>query len=192
MAYFDDPKHVEEYIKMIEGYDGGEIVETFRRFVPEGSSVLELGTGPGKDLDMLAGHYSVIGSDSSQVFIDLYKKDHPEADLLVLDASTIRIERRFDAIYSNKVLMHLSEKDLVRSFRRQWEVLNPGGRMFHTFWSGEGEEFIEDLRFVYYTPEKMKKLVADALSGRSFEIEAMKLYAEDKKDDSFYLVLRKG
>ena len=72
MAYFDDKKNVLDYIKMSEGYDGRDLVQVLRRYLPEGSSLLELGMGPGKDLDLLRPHYRVTGSDNSQVFLDLW------------------------------------------------------------------------------------------------------------------------
>ena len=35
----------------------------------KGSTLLELGMGPGKDLDLLKKTYSVTGSDSSKIFV---------------------------------------------------------------------------------------------------------------------------
>ena len=86
MGYFDDEKNVQSYIRMAEGYDGKELIELLKTYLLEGSTVLELGMGPGKDCDMLRRSYQVTGSDNSAVFLELYRKTHPEADLLLLDA----------------------------------------------------------------------------------------------------------
>ena len=56
-------------------------------------------------------YYKVTGSDSSQVFVDRYKKLHPEADVFQLDAKSLDINRNFDCIYSNKVLLHLTKQE---------------------------------------------------------------------------------
>jgi hypothetical protein len=49
MGFFDTEKGVDEYLKMAEGLDGAELIKILQKFVPEKSSVLELGMGPGKD-----------------------------------------------------------------------------------------------------------------------------------------------
>ena len=56
MGYYDDPKNVEEYVKMAESYDGQELIDVLHRYLPDGASVLELGMGPGKDYLLLSHH----------------------------------------------------------------------------------------------------------------------------------------
>ena len=53
MGFFETEEGVNEYIKMAEGYDGKDLIKVFENYLPKGSTVLELGMGPGKDLDML-------------------------------------------------------------------------------------------------------------------------------------------
>ncbi len=125
MGFFDTAKGVEQYIKMAEGYDGAELIKILKKYLPENSTVLEIGIGPGKDLDILKKLYTVTGSDNSQIFLDKYKKNHPDTNLLLLDAVTMKTDRRFDCIYSNKVLHHLTKEDLTKSLQRQKEMLNP-------------------------------------------------------------------
>lgn len=196
MSYFDDESNVEQYINMTDGYDGTEIVDFFRRHVPEGSKVLELGMGPGRDFDLLSRIYKMTGSDYSSVFVDRYRTGHPDADLLVMDAVLLETGRVFDAVYSNKVLIHLTEKELVRSLRRQAEILSPGGTAFHTFWTGTGEEKIEDLHFTYWQPDKFSEMIKTGLADKRgaeqpFEIVELVEYAEETENDSFYIVLKK-
>lgn len=49
--------------------------------LPSGASVLELGMGPGFDLDLLRKNYEVAGSDDSQFFLDGYRETCPYSDL---------------------------------------------------------------------------------------------------------------
>jgi trans-aconitate methyltransferase len=123
MGFFDTEHGVEEYIKIADGYDGTELIKILQKYLPENSTVLELGMGPGKDMDILKNSYTVTGSDSSQIFLDKYKERHPDSDLLLLDAVTIHTDRKFDCIYSNKVLHHLTKKDRIKSLQRQKDLL---------------------------------------------------------------------
>ena len=186
MGFFDTEKGVEEYVKMAEGFDGAELIKILQKFLPENSSVLEIGMGPGKDLDILSKTYAVTGSDSSQIFLDRYKKQNQNVDLLKLDAVTLSTDRTFDCIYSNKVLHHLTTDDLKLSIKKQKEILNPNGILFHSFWKGDKTENIEGLLFVYYELDSLKELFEP-----DFEILELKIYTEDQKDDSIYAILRR-
>ena len=186
MGFFDDAENVFEYIKMAEGYDGRELVNVLKRYLSAGSSVLELGMGPGVDLDLLAQTYRVVGSDASQVFIDLYREKHPNVELLEVDATSFCLDRNFDCIYSNKVLHHLTREDLRRSFISQREHLGEVGLLMHSFWYGDREETEQGLRFVYYT----KEILMDVI-GSGFEAVESSRYTEMEDEDSFYILLRK-
>ncbi len=37
MTYFEEEKNVEDYIKMAEGYDGRELIEVLKKYLPPGS-----------------------------------------------------------------------------------------------------------------------------------------------------------
>jgi hypothetical protein len=186
MQYFHEEKNVLEYIKMVEGYDGSELIEILKNFLPQRSTVLELGMGPGVDLDILSSDYIVTGSDYSNVFLELYKKKNKNADLLLLDAITLKTSRKFDCIYSNKVLIHLTKQELINSLERQWDVLNPNGLVFHSFWKGNKTEEMKGLHFEYYTVNQL----SDFFKNR-YEILEIKKYNEFKKDDSIYVIARK-
>lgn len=186
MAYYDDADNVEQYTQLAEGYDGRELVAVLRHYLESGTSVLELGMGPGKDLVLLAEHYTVTGSDSSQIFVDRYLHEHPGSDVTVLDAITLEIDRNFDAIYSNKVLQHLTPEQLAMSFHRQAAIVVPGGIVLHSLWYGEGSDNFAGLLSVYYTEKTL-----EALYQPYFELLTVQRYTEMDEDDSFYVVLRR-
>jgi len=184
--YFDDEKNVRDYITMTEGDDGSDLVERLRRHVPDGSEVLELGMGPGSDLDLLSAHYRATGSDASGPFLAIYLETHPQADVFMLDAITMDTDRRFDAIYSNKVLHHFTPDELRQSLAAQAGVLWQRGIALHSFWYGSGEEIHHGLRFTFHTESSMREAV-----GEEFTIVEMEKYAEVKEDDSLSVVLRR-
>ena len=186
MGYYDEKKNVEEYVKMAEGYDGQELIQILRRHLKPGATVLELGIGPGKDFELLSEHFQVTGSDNSAVFLERYREKNAEADLVLLNAVTMEIERRFDCIYSNKVLHHLTRAELKASLQRQADVLNDHGILFHSFWAGDKEEEHVGLRFVYYSEERLRELI-----GNEYEVLEVKIYAEMGDRDSIYLMLQK-
>ena len=154
MGFFDTEKGVEEYLEMAKGHDGRELIEKLSEYLPANSTVLELGIGPGTDLELLSKRYEVTGSDNSNLFLERYRKVNPEADLILLDAVTLETDRRFDCIFSNKVLQHLQREELEESIPRQAEVLNEMAK--DDFWSvalvgfnvtmAENQELLEAMR----------------------------------------------
>jgi cyclopropane fatty-acyl-phospholipid synthase-like methyltransferase len=186
MSYFDSKKNVNAYIKMAAQYDGKMLIDILKKYLRKGSSVLELGMGPGKDLDILSQSYEVTGSDSSQVFLDLYRKRNKNRNLLLLDARTISTNQQYDCIYSNKVLIHLTKIELKESLTRQKDILNENGILFHSFWSGDKEEEYHGLKFVYYTEDELNKII-----GNNYEILKIATYKEMKEYDSIYVIAQK-
>ena len=183
MGYFDSEKNVQEYIKMVEEYDATELINILRKYLKEKSTLLELGMGPGKDLDILREYYKVTGSDSSQIFVNRYKKIHPESYILQIDAIDIKIQQKFDCIFSNKVLIHLIKEQYKSSFKQQKNILNPKGILFHTFWYGTKTEKHHGLLFTYYTEDYLRKMVEEY-----YNIIRLERYSEMEKDDSILLV----
>jgi trans-aconitate methyltransferase len=183
--FYHKAQNVDEYYKIAEGYDGAELIQKLKDHLPKKSTILEFGMGPGKDLDMLQRDFLATGSDYSQIFLDNYYSEHPDADLIILNAVTLDTSRKFNAIYSNKVLMHLSKDDHAASILRQKELLDGPGIILHTFWAGSGEEYFSGLRFIYYSESELIEMYK-----KSFEIIEVKVFSEMKKDDSIYLIAR--
>lgn len=186
MKYYDDEKNVDQYIRMTTGYDGKLLVDVLRKYLPDGSKILELGLGPGKDLLLLEEHYEVIGSDASPIFVERFKKRHPGKTVKLLDAVTLDTDERYQGIYSNKVLCHLRRDQLLVSFQRQAQALETRGIALHSFWFGAEETTCQGLRFVYYCENALRTLVEP-----EYEILAIERYTEMEADDSLYIVLRK-
>lgn len=183
MAFYDDVKTAQQYIEMADGYDGRELVSVLKKYLPDGARVLELGMGPGIDLNMLNKHFNATGSDNSQFFLDRYQDIDSGADLIYLDAVGLETERQFDCIYSNKVLHHLTEEELVASLSRQKEVLSMPGLIMHSFWCGTGIEEHHGLRFVYQTEDKIRSIVNDF-----FTVVDIVVYKEMDEGDSLYVL----
>ena len=186
MGFFDTEEGVSEYLEMAKGHDGRELIEKLSDYLPADSTILELGMGPGTDLEILSKRYEVTGSDNSNLFIDRYRKANPEADLMLLDAVTLETDRRFDCLFSNKVLQHLKREDLEKSVPRQAELLEDGGLLAHAFWYGDKIEEHGGLHFQFYEESD----IAEVFGGH-FDIVLMERYEEMEPADSIFAILKK-
>ena len=184
--YYENEDNVENYTKFTPTHDGAQLVDALRENVEPQSSVLGLGIGPGKDFKRLKEYFNVTGSDYSKLFLERYRKTDPTADLLHLDARTLETERVFDAIFSNKALIHLSPEELQRSFDRQHDVLNDNGVIMHSFWYGEGENVFNGLKLVYHNEKDLTAMLKD-----KFTVIALHKHAKQAENDSIYVVARK-
>lgn len=186
MNYWNSKKNVEEYIKIAERYDSQDLIEILKKYLPQGSSVLELGMGSGKDLDILNKTFKATGTDISTIFIEIYKKKQKNADVFILDAITLKTDRKFDCIYSNKTLQHLTKSEFKQSLKKQKELLNPNGIVFHSLWEGDKEEKYGNLLSVYYTKKKLENIVRN-----DYDIVEIALYTETEVNDSLFMILKK-
>ena len=186
MSIYHSKEGIEQYVEMADGYDGASLVELLHQHLGDGALLLELGMGPGKDLDLLSKFYNVTGSDFSDLFLDRYRETHPDADLLTLDAVDIDTDRVFDAIYSNKVLHHLNDLDLEKSAVAQAAVLHRRGLILHTFWYGHGIEEHAGMKF-YMRDKSFLRKVFEPL----FEIVVLDRYEEMEADDSLVMLARR-
>jgi cyclopropane fatty-acyl-phospholipid synthase-like methyltransferase len=184
--YYDNAENVENYSKFTPAHDGALLVDALSAYLPDGSTVLELGIGPGKDFKLLCERFKVTGSDFSSAFLDRYRALDPSAELLQLDARTLETERCFDAIFSNKVLIHMAAEELQQSFARQHALLNDGGLIMHSFWNGAGQKEFDGLTLVYHNANDLTAM----LEG-SFDVLALEQHAKMAEGDSIYVVARK-
>lgn len=183
--YYLTQESVNEYIDLAKGVDSSSLIEILKTYLPEQSSVLELGSGPGTDFRILKEHYSVTGSDFSPAFLNRLKKENPSDTFLQLDATTLETDLQFDAIYSNKVLQHLTDFELEKSIKHQKSVLRPKGWVGHSFWKGEGSEQFKGMMVNYQNKQSLT-----AFFEPMFEILHLEEYTEFENNDSLLLIAR--
>lgn len=185
MTFYNDPQSVDQYIKMCDGYDPADITNFLKRHLRETATVLELGSGPGFDLEILKNDYRITGSDLSDEFIKRGREKFPGIEFLKLDAVAIETDQQFDCIFSNKVLHHLTTDVLEHSLARQQRVLNPKGIFAHTFWIG-GKEFTQNgMYFNFHERAALLELV-----DRYFNVIDTLDYAEFEEGDSIFIIAK--
>ena len=177
---------VEQYINSAKGFDGKLLIEKMKDVLPSDSIVLEIGSGPGTDWNILKEDYIVIGSDNSKVFINYLVDEYPNGKFLELDAVSLNTNLKFDGIYSNKVLHHLNNDELKKSIKRQSEILNSNGIICHSFWKGEGFEVFKGLFVNYHNETSLKEFF-----DNYFEVLLIETYKEFDEGDSILLIGRR-
>lgn len=184
--YYKTKESVEEYIKLAKDVNGRQLIEKLEQVLPANSVLLEIGSGPGTDWKILNESYHVIGSDNSTEFLNHLIAEYQNGEFLELDAITIKTDKKFDGIYSNKVLQHLTDGELRKSIQRQVDILNPNGIICHSFWKGEGDEVFKGLLVNYQTDISLRVLFEDY-----FEVLLLEEYKEFEDGDSLLLIGKK-
>jgi len=184
--YYKTKESVKEYIQLAKEVSGIALIRQLEKELPKNAAVLEIGTGPGTDWKLLNKKYQVIGSDFSKEFLKHLKTENPQGSFLELDAISLKTTLRFDGIYSNKVLQHLTDNELAVSIKRQAELLNPQGIICHSFWKGEGTEVFKGLFVNYHHENDLIKYF-----GGDFEILSIQTYQEFDAEDSILIIGKK-
>lgn len=184
--YYHTKESVQEYIKLAQGVDGRQLIEKLKKYLPKKASVLELGSGPGTDWQILSTNFATVGSDNSEVFLDHLHNSYPGGTFMHLDAATLKTEKTFDGIYANKVLHHLTNKELIKSIARQRDILHKQGILCHSFWKGEGSETFNGMFVNYHTKDELRNFFEP-----QFEILQLSTYAEFEEGDSLVLIAKR-
>ncbi len=184
--YYHTKESVEEYIELAKDVNGGELIAELKEFLPAQASLLEIGTGPGTDWNILKKDFKVVGSDNSKEFLAHLISKNPTGRFLELNATSLNTNEKFDGIYSNKVLHHLTDDELVESIKRQAEILSPSGIICHSFWKGEGTEEFKGMFVNYHSSDSLRKLFE-----KHFEILVLEEYEEFETADSLLLIGRR-
>lgn len=184
--FYTTSDNVNKYIAMTRNINGIKLIDELKKILPQHSSLLELGSGPGNDFSLLNKDYHVIGSDLSVEFLKHLNTRFPQEQFLKLDAASLKTTLHFDAIYSNKVLHHLSNEELQESISNQICILKPEGIICHSFWKGNGTENFKGMFVNNHTKLSLSTLFSDR-----FNIIHLSSYEEFEEDDSLLLIARK-
>ena len=184
--YYKTKESAQEYIRLAKDVSGVQLIEKLKQLLPPKSSLLEIGSGPGTDWNILNQTYNAVGSDNSLEFLKHLNTENPNGLFLELDAISLNTDKYFDAIYSNKVLHHLKDDELADSVKRQYEILNANGIICHSFWKGEGSEVFKGLFVNSHTETNL-----NSIFKKFFDIISIENYMEFEANDSLLLLAMK-
>ncbi|MGN8080615.1 class I SAM-dependent DNA methyltransferase [Variovorax sp. 22077] len=135
--------HAREYNAIVAEHPlQPEIADSMRRmmeYVPAGGSVLEIGSGPGRDADFVESLGAVVRrTDAAQAFLDLQAQRGRKGELLdvVIDA----LGGPYDAVLAMCVLIHVDRAQVAAVLHKIFGALRPGGVFLVSMRVGEGEK----------------------------------------------------
>ena len=111
----------------------------FLAHLPPGSTVLELGTGNGRDAAaMLAAGFAVTPSDASP---ELAAEAEARLGTPVRIMAFHEIDEvdAYDGVWACAALLHAPRDELTADLARIFRALRPGGHLFASFKAGDGE-----------------------------------------------------
>jgi SAM-dependent methyltransferase len=119
-------------------------VGRFAAVLPQGSRVLEIGSGPGRDAAALEGAgLHVRRTDITPAFVEMMRSSGYQAD--VLDplhddlSDPDAPDTPYDAVWASACLLHVRRDDLSTVLARLAAVTRPGGLLHASLKEGDGE-----------------------------------------------------
>jgi cyclopropane fatty-acyl-phospholipid synthase-like methyltransferase len=187
-----DPKQV-----VAEGYDrlgpafaaweaarGQDVRRWFLRTalatLAEGSTVLELGCGPGTAAAELSAGRRYVGVDLSDVQLSIARRLVPGAMFVRGDLTSMAFRpASVDGIVAFYVFNHVPQDEVGKTFERIFAWLRPGGRLMSSFLTTEAEDRVEEwlgvpMFFAGFEPGSSERLLRRA----GFDVELSEVREE--------------
>lgn len=133
------------------------------QFVPLGGSVLEVGSGPGREADFIESLGAVVRrTDATRAFLEVQAERGKRAELL--NVVTDELGGPYDVVLALCVLIHVDREQIDAVLRKVHDALKPAGVFLVSMRTGEGETS-GSYHTVYWTRDRFAaRLVAAGLS----------------------------
>ncbi|WP_208511478.1 class I SAM-dependent methyltransferase [Variovorax paradoxus] len=152
-----------DYDAIVADHPPPEIEDALRRMVacmPAGGSVLEVGSGTGRDADFVESLGVIVRrTDATQAFLDLQAERGRQGALL--NVVTDPLGGPHDAILAMAVLIHVDRAQIAPVLRKVFDALAPGGVFLAGMRIGEGETN-GDYQTVYWDRDRFAAQLAAA------------------------------
>ena len=154
--------HAKQYIARTSNIRS-QLVDDLIGLVPHGSSVLELGSGPGRDATALEEAGLVVTrTDGAASFVRLFRSRGLEAR--TLDVTADDFGGPFDAVFANAVLLHVARTRLRSVMAVARRATRVDGVLVASFKKGDGDEWSErkldvPRHFTYWQEEELRRVV---------------------------------
>ncbi len=177
------PQHVDGFIK--------EWIDHSLTYVKKGETILELGSGCGRDADYIESQgYKVKRTDAAHSFVELLKKQGKEAFLL--NAITDEFTSIYSMFFANGVFLHFTPEETKKVFSKAHASLKADGILACTVKQGEGSGWSEEKLgmpryYCYWQEQKLQEL----LYQTGFEVLELKVSERGKNASWISIIARK-
>jgi cyclopropane fatty-acyl-phospholipid synthase-like methyltransferase len=163
----------------------------------EGSTVLEVGCGPGTDAGELSAGRRYVGVDLSSVQLSIAHERVPRATFVEGDFTSMAFRpASFDGVVAFYVFNHLPLEELAPTFERTFAWLRPGGRLMLSLPTIEAEDRIEEwlgvpMFFAGITPHLSARLLRE--TGFHLEMSEVREEVDERygRAESLWVIARK-
>ncbi len=153
------------------------LIEEFASALPRGARVLEIGSGPGRDADLLEClGVTVRRTDVSTGFVELLRQQGVPADVLdPLHDDLSSPDGSYDGVWASACLLHVERADLPTVLARLAAVSVDGALLHVSLKEGDGEAWSTHghvgapRRFVYWREQPLR----DALIGAGWAAQTL-------------------
>lgn len=152
-----------------ETFDVKESIDKFISLLPQGASVLDIGSGGGRDSRYFLQHgMKVTGIDFSEKMIHNAKEKAPEIEYIHMDFESITFpENYFDGVWANASLHHIPKSHIEMVLKSIYKILKKDAVLFiiikHGTFDGlrEMDKFGKKVvrHFSFYLPEEFIRLL---------------------------------
>ncbi|OFZ35818.1 MAG: hypothetical protein A2504_09805 [Bdellovibrionales bacterium RIFOXYD12_FULL_39_22] len=156
IAYYD--ANAKAYHQETVNLDLFHLYDEFLQYLPKGASILDVGCGAGRDfMAFSARGYRVIGVDASVAMCQLARTNSKaSADQIInMPFEKVHWPERFDGIWANASLVHLTEKQIAEVICSLMNSLRPKGVFYLSLKEKWDEEKGKDRLFLSYNQEKL-------------------------------------
>ena len=104
-------------------------VNCVNQFISKGNfdSVLEIACGPGRLTKDVKPVKNSLALDSSNAMLKIAKKNAPAWNFQNSDAFNLKLQSKYDLVYSFKLIRHFDEEKRTKLYEQFHKVLNPNG-----------------------------------------------------------------
>jgi ubiquinone/menaquinone biosynthesis C-methylase UbiE len=148
-----------------------EALGIFLAGLPQGTTVVDLGCGAGRDLDVIARQgYPAVGLDLAESLARIAHR-HSKMPVVVADLrQTPFLDETFGGAWASASLLHLPRANIPAGLNEIYRILKAGGHLFTSMKSGASEQQDPDGRwFSYFDPQEWHASVRAA----GFEVERL-------------------
>ncbi|MCO4782757.1 MAG: class I SAM-dependent methyltransferase [Candidatus Cloacimonetes bacterium] len=131
----------------------------FLKLLQNQAKILDAGCGTGRDSNhFLKKGFEVVSIDPIEDFQKIAKTQF-NINILKMSFEDINWIAKFDAIWANASLLHVSHEDHIQVFQRLFNALKPNGILYCSYKYGEGQTLKGQRSFYNFTENSFTEFI---------------------------------